>query len=312
VSDIEAVRNAAERALGAGITDMRSVCGGELNDAYALELADGRRLFLKTSPGAQLGSFIAEGAGLSWIADADGGPLVPGVVAVVDANELPASGEAAPSQAPRMLILSWVTTAAMSGGAAERLGRELANLHRAGAPAHGAPPPAVRGASEAMFLGPIGFQANSDPALSWPEVYANLRVLPVARLAHERGALPGGGLRMVESLCGRLHELSGPAEPPSRLHGDLWGGNVIADSFGVPYLIDPAAYGGHREVDLAMLRLFGGPGERCFAAYQEAYPLSDGHRERVALWQLFPTLLHAALFGGGYGPRAVQIAKRYL
>jgi fructosamine-3-kinase len=117
---------------------------------------------------------------------------------------------------------------------------------------------------------------------------------------------------VVESLCKRLPELAGPIEQPSRLHGDLWGGNVIADSCGVPHLIDPAAYGGHREVDLAMLRLFGGPGERCFAAYQEAHPLSEGHRERIALWQLFPILLHAALFGGGYGSRALQIAQRYL
>jgi len=163
-----------------------------------------------------------------------------------------------------------------------------------------------------MFVGPIRLPTNSDRAVSWTDVYANLRVLPVARLAADRGALPAGAMRTVDLLCDRLPELAGPAERPSRLHGDLWAGNVISDSSGVPHLIDPAAYGGHREVDLAMLRLFGGPGERCFAAYDEVHPLSDGHAERIALWQLFPILLHAALFGGGYGARAVQIARRYL
>ena len=101
-------------------------------------------------------------------------------------------------------------------------------------------------------------------------------------------------------MCARLPELCGPAEPPARLHGDLWGGNAIADEHGEPVLIDPAVYGGHREIDLAMMRLFGGFGARCFAAYDEAYPLADGHAERVALYQLYPLLVHVNLFGGGY------------
>ena len=86
---------------------------------------------------------------------------------------------------------------------------------------------------------------------------------------------------------------------------------MLADTDGMPWLIDPASYGGHREVDLAMLRLFGGPGERCFAAYAEVAPLADGHADRVELWQLFPLLVHAALFGGGYGSSAARVARRY-
>ena len=108
-----------------------------------------------------------------------------------------------------------------------------------------------------------------------------------------------------------MHELTGPTEPPARLHGDLWSGNVMADSDGRPVLIDPSAYGGHREVDLAMLRLFGAPSERVFDAYDEVSPLADGWRDRVELYQLLPLLVHALLFGGSYCAAAERVALRY-
>jgi fructosamine-3-kinase len=101
-------------------------------------------------------------------------------------------------------------------------------------------------------------------------------------------------------LLAQLERLCGPPEPPARLHGDLWGGNMIADDRGEPCLIDPAVYGGHREIDLAMMKLFGGFGARVFDAYKEAFPLADGYRERVPLYQLYPLMVHVNLFGGGY------------
>jgi fructosamine-3-kinase len=236
----------------------------------------------------------------------DGAPRVPQVLVLRDPVGPAIRG-------PRMLILEWIETGRLSGGGEEELGRGLAALHRAGAPFHGASPPRDDGrVPEEMFIGPLRLPVGTDPDAAWPEFYAELRLRPTARIARDRGALSADGIRAVEQLCDRLPDLSGPPESPARLHGDLWGGNVIADAAGAPVLIDPAAYGGHREVDLAMLRLFGGPGERCFAAYDEAFPLSDGHEDRVALWQLFPILVHAALFGGDYGPRAVQICRRYV
>ena len=130
-------------------------------------------------------------------------------------------------------------------------------------------------------------------------------------MARERGALPAAAIAAVERVAGALDDLVGPPEPPARLHGDLWGGNVMADTEGRPWLIDPSAYGGHREVDLAMLRLFGGTSERVFDAYAERSPLADGWRERIELYQLLPLLVHALLFGGSYADAAHRAARRY-
>lgn len=172
---------ALPRQLGR-VTAARRVAGGDLNEAWAVDLAGGARAFVKTRAGAPAGEYAAEAAGLRWL------------------------GEAGALRVPRVL----------SAG-------------------------------------------DDHLALEWIEP----------------GALSPAG----------------------------------AD--GRPWLIDPAAYGGHREVDLAMLRLFGAPDPRALAAYAEAYPLAAGHDERVALWQLLPLLVHAVLFGGGYGASAERAARRY-
>jgi fructosamine-3-kinase len=136
-------------------------------------------------------------------------------------------------------------------------------------------------------------------------------VLPYLKLARDRGAVTAREAATVEAVIGRLPALL-PDEPPARLHGDLWNGNVLWGVDGQVAVIDPAAYGGHREVDLAMLALFGLPHlPRVLDAYAEATPLADGWEDRVALHQLFPLLVHACLFGGGYGSRAADAAARY-
>ncbi|MDA0174294.1 fructosamine kinase family protein, partial [Solirubrobacter taibaiensis] len=141
----------------------------------------------------------------------------------------------------------------------------------------------------------------NDPCPDWPEFYATRRLLP---LLPEAG-LSARGNRAVEAVCDRIADLAGPPEPAARLHGDLWSGNVHWDRQGRPWLIDPAVYGGHREIDLAMLQLFGNPGRQFFAAYEDRHPLATGWQERVPLYQLFPLLVHAVLFGGSY-PASVE------
>jgi fructosamine-3-kinase len=152
---------------------------------------------------------------------------------------------------------------------------------------------------------------SNEPTADWPSFYADRRLRPLAALAQERGALSETGVGAVEQVCERIAELSGPPEPPARLHGDLWSGNVMADARGHPWLIDPSAYGGHREIDLAMLRLFRAPSELVFSAYAELTPLAEGWEDRVKLWQLSPLLVHAVLFGGSYPAAVEQIARRY-
>ena len=160
-----------------------------------------------------------------------------------------------------------------------------------------------------LRIGPLALP--NAPAGDWPAFYAERRLEPLARMAADRGALTAATPRLLERVLARLPELAGPSEPPARVHGDLWGGNVLVDAAGQPWLIDPAAHGGHRELDLAMLRLFGGPSARCFAAYEEVAPLAPGAAERVALWQLAPLLLHAALFGAAYAARVEAALRRY-
>ena len=263
---------------GHAVAESRSIAGGDINDAYRVALDDGRTLFVKTRSGAGPGEYATEAAALAWLAD--GGALTPGVAEAGDA----------------FLALDWLEPGRLDAGGDEELGRTLAETHLAGAERFGAAPPGAP--EERLRIGPL--LLPNDPAADWPTFYAERRLLPLA------DAFPA-----VHRVCERIADLAGPPEPPARLHGDLWSGNVHA-SGGRPYVIDPAAYGGHREIDLAMLRLFGSPSSRFLAAYEEVAPLADGHEDRVALYQLFPLLVHAALFGGGYAASVEQAAKRYL
>ncbi len=263
------------------------VGGGDINEAYRVVLEDGSEAFVKTRADAAPGEYEAEAAGLRWLAE-PGAVRVPGVLDV----------------GADYLALQWVQPGALSAEGEEELARALARTHAAGAHSFG-----LEAGSHGARFGSLGLP--NDPRSSWPEFYAQNRLAPLARLARERGALREQGVEAVERVCARIDALTGPAEAPARLHGDLWWGNVMAGSDGRAWLIDPSAYGGHREVDLAMLRLFGGPPQGFFAAYEELAPLAAGWQERVELYQLAPLLVHALLFGGSYRASAERAARRY-
>jgi fructosamine-3-kinase len=255
---------------------------------WRVELGDGRTVVAKR---ADSGQAMAEAAGLRWLRVPDG-PPVPRV-----------HGHDA-----HWLVTEYIPAGRTDGAAAERLGRQLATLHAAGAAAFGAAPP--RGPQQA-WIGAAPMANVTGP--QWPQWYAEHRVLRYLPTAVDRGAVDAAGARAVHRTCEHIEELAGPAEPPARLHGDLWSGNVHAGTDGRLWLLDPAAHGGHRETDLAMLALFGCPDlERLLAGYTDAIPLAPGWQQRVPLHQLFPLLVHAVLFGGGYGSSAVAAARAAL
>jgi fructosamine-3-kinase len=276
------LREAVERATGRAVRDVARVAGGDINEAFRVELDGGTPAFVKTRAGAQPGEYATEADGLRWLAEPGGLP-VPEVLGVDD----------------DVLVLQWVDAGGRGDAAA--LGRGLATVHAAGAPGFGGERTLRLGAAE----------LPNEPLPDWPSFYAEQRLRPLAAQARDRGALSADGARAIERVCEQLPELVGPPEPPARLHGDLWGGNVLWDRDGTPWLIDPAAYGGHREIDVAMLNLFGAPGPQFLAAYEAVAPLAPGHEERVELYQLLPLLVHAVLFGGGYGASAERAARRY-
>lgn len=247
--------------------------------------------FTKRRDPAPAGFFAVEAAGLAWLAQA-GGARIAAVLAVTDTS----------------LTLERVHTVAPTAAAAREFGAALARTHDAGAAGFGTGPEGWEGDG---FIGDAPLSLR--PAAAWGGFYADQRVLPYARAAHRARTLSSADLAVVERVCERLRDgVFDDGAPPARIHGDLWAGNVLWSPDGV-VLIDPAAHGGHRVTDLAMLALFGTPhlGEILAGYDAESADLPDGWRDLIGLHQLHPLLVHAVLFGGGYGPQAAAAARSY-
>ena len=259
--------------------------GGDVAHSYAVDLDDGNRVFAKTHANPPPGFFTTEALGLRWLREPEC-VNVPAVVAVSDE--------------PAVLVLEWIEVGGSRSDEAG-FGRALAALHRSGAPSFGREDRRTTGSR----------RLPNDPCETWSEFYATQRLLPLARLAADAGALPQETCNGLEELAARLDALGGPPEAPVRLHGDLWAGNRLVDRTGESWLIDPACHGGHREFDLAMMRLFGGFGPAAFEAYHDAWPLADGHEDRVLLHQLAPLTVHAIKFGGPYVSATDQAVRFY-
>jgi fructosamine-3-kinase len=275
----------AELVDGLGVTAVAPVSGGDIARAFRVTTPAGP-LFLKTRADPMPDLFEREAAGLRAL-------RATGTIAVPDVLREHRMG----------LVLEWIDVGGRTASSEPDLGRRLATLHRTTGPRFGGLDDAPGG-----YLGsqPVDLTPTDD----WATFYVERRVLPLTRRAVDRGRLDADAIRHAERAAGRATELCGPAEPAALLHGDLWSGNRLVDRSGTNWLIDPAVYWGHREVDLAMMQLFGGFGDAAYRAYDEAHPLSQGWRERVAWYQLVPLLVHAILFGGGYGRAAMDVLVR--
>jgi len=280
------VAGRAEQLLGSSVIATAPVAGGDICTAVKLRLSNGRTAFLKTLTGAPPGFFAAEASGLRWLAEVDGGVATPEVLGAAE----------------DCLILGWVESGRPGPDAAAAFGRALARTHASGAPSYGR--------DNEGFIGRLPLR--NRPLDTWAEFYAERRIAPYLKVARDRGMIEAADAATVERAVGKVAEIV-PDEPPARLHGDLWNGNVLFSNDDRVVVVDPAAYGGHREVDLAMLALFGLPQlQHVMAAYDEETPLAAGWEDRLAIHQLFPLLVHACLFGGQYGARAARLAARYL
>ncbi|MEU3019649.1 MULTISPECIES: fructosamine kinase family protein [unclassified Nocardiopsis] len=277
----------ADRVAALLDTDVRRAAKAGTSHDWTLsyaELADGTRLFVKSQTRGHepVGALLAEALGLEWLGRCFGSP----VIRPLGWDE-------------RLLVLPLVEQDDPTPAAAERLGRQLAGTHLTGADVFGADWPG--------FIGPLPL--DNTPARHWPRFYAEQRLRPYLRRALDLGALTPTDARAIERVVDAVEDLAGEPEPPARIHGDLWSGNVLWRARDA-VLIDPAAHGGHREADLATLALFGLPHlDRVRDAYNEVAPLSSGWRGRVALHQLHPLLVHVCLFGAAYRTTALEAAR---
>ncbi|KZR86351.1 Fructosamine kinase [Synechococcus sp. MIT S9509] len=286
------MRDQLERALAADaellegrqVVGLRSVGGGSVGSTWRLSLSDGEQLFVKV---AQTANLLAEQSGLQALRHwAD--PALIEVPQVLGC--LPLAGKSA-------LVMAWWDA---SSGDQFRLGRGLAQLHRASAAAG----PGCFGWDHDGFIG-LGPQP-SGWCDSWGEAFTQLRLQPQLCLASEWGLAE----QAWEPLLGPIAAwLNRHAPEPCLVHGDLWAGNagVLADGRGL--LIDPASWWADREVDLAMTRLFGGFSCRLMEGYSSEWPLQDGAEHRIEVLNLYHLLNHANLFGGGYKQQSREILK---
>ncbi|MCB9526757.1 MAG: fructosamine kinase family protein [Myxococcales bacterium] len=286
------MRRAVRAALGTPVIHAQPVSGGSINAAARLDTAAGP-VFLKWNAHPIPDQFEREAAGLQALADAGSGLRVP----------RPLHAARPQGDAPGFLLLEWLPEGRRAADFDERLGVGLAALHRATAPRFGFDADTYCGATPQ----PNGWRDD------WLEFYRDQRLGHLLRLAVDHRGVPGAERRAFERLLTRLPEwLATDPEPPALIHGDLWAGNVHVAPDGAPGLIDPAVSYSHREAELGMMALFGGFGSRTWAAYEAAWPLQPGWRERLPLYTLFHVLNHYVLFGGPYGPQAWATVRRFV
>ncbi len=264
------------------------VYGGDINQAFALDTNKGR-FFIKLNDAGQYPEmFLAEADGLTAL-QKDFPLKVPSVVAV---------GEVENTQ---YLLLEWLENTNHTNQSWEAFGQALAQLHRTTNKQFGW--------HQNNYLGSI--KVNNDWCNDWSEFYSNNRLLPFVKMLRDQNVFSAKEVQQAEAFCAALCSRL-PTEPPALLHGDLWSGNASAvkvDNQITIAIYDPAVCYGHREIDIALTRLFGGFPSIFYDAYHEAYPLQSGWQQRLPLFQLSHLLLHAVLFGGGYIGRCKEIMK---
>lgn len=263
--------------------------GGDINRAAKLETGSSN-LFVKWNHRAPADMFEKEAKGLELLRSADSEIVVPKPLL-----HRPVDGDS-----PGFLVMEYFAPASGSSKNAFRFGAQLAKLHQTGAEHFGL--------DHNNYIGRLP-QYNSARN-SWPEFYADMRITPQIKMAVDSGLLPASIMQNSERFYAECSSLF-PDTAPSLVHGDLWGGNYFFDASGSAVLIDPAVYFGHPEMDLAFSKMFGGFSNEFYRGYEAETPLEPGFEIRIELYNLYPLLVHANLFGGGYATQARRFLERY-
>ena len=272
----EAVKSVCEDILGQQILSSTILSGGDINEARLLETPAGP-VFLKMNGRLTAAAMLeAEAKGLKQLSKANVLPT-PVVLGLGQAGGF------------AFLLLEYIPEGRPGPNFWEDFGTGLAALHRESNE--------LFGLSYDNFIGSLPQSNNRQER--WATFYIGERLQPQVKQALAAGLLWDGAERQFDALYERISDIC-PDEPSALIHGDLWSGNFLVGPNSQPVLIDPSVCFAHREMDLAMMLLFGGFGSRVFDAYEEAYPLAPGHEERVALYQLYPLLVHVNLFGQSY------------
>lgn len=253
-----------------------AVAGGSINQAFRVEV-DGEAFFLKMNDAKAFpGMFEAEAKGLEVLKGKS--PL-----------SIPTPLHWGADNKNAFILMEWVTRGTSTPENDFAFGEALAILHNNTAETFGL--------DHNNYIGSLP-QSNKQHS-TWVDFFVTERLEPQLRLAIDKGELDRGIVRRFENLFSQLEGIFPPTQP-SLLHGDLWSGNYCITSTGAAAIFDPAVYYGHREVDLAMTKLFGGFSADFYAGYQQAFILEKGFANRVAIYNLYPLLVHVNLFGGGY------------
>ena len=279
-----------ERALGQSveIEGVEPVSGGDISEAVRVDTSQGK-IFVKWLGDGPPDLFEREGESLERMRASGTSLRIPEVLGVHSTGD-----------GPSMLALEYIEAGRPADDYDEQLGRGLAGLHAASADAFGF--------DEDTYCGTTP-QPN-DWTHDWVEFYRERRLRHLLGLIEERRGVSSDERRALEQLLDDLDGLVDAGEPPSLIHGDLWSGNVFADSDGRPVLVDPAAYYAHPEAELGMMDLFGGFSGTVYDAYVEARPLPEGWRRRIPVYSLYHLLNHYYLFGGHYRRQAFDLVRR--
>lgn len=268
------------------LLNLVQVDGGDSNESFIVETNTGA-FFLKLNQDTGYPDFFS--------AEADGLNALSGKSQLIIPKPL-INGTC---EGQQFLLMEFLRNGRPSVNFWEDFGRGLAVLHNKSN--------AYFGWEKDNYIGSLPQQNKQQT--SWSKFYTESRILLLIRAASEIGNDPGL-IGLAENFCQRLPQLF-PEEKPALLHGDLWSGNFMVHESGRATVFDPSVYYGHREMDLAMTRLFGGFDNRFYAAYEEAFPLQPGWRERIPLFQLYPLLVHTILFGGHYYDSVKSVLKKF-